>query len=136
MMIWAIAAPILWAAIVFLLHVVKIPQEQSSRWNVPHADKVVHFTMFGILSFLCWRSWMFLKEKRNQLQWMVVFIISVSYGALLEWIQSVSGTERDSDFFDWLADLSGTAIGLWLASTQLLSILFGHQFRETSKDFR
>lgn len=62
-------------------------------------------------------------------------LICLSYGAALEWIQSVSGTSRDSDIFDWLADFAGTIFGLWIAQTRFLSILFRHEFRKPSENF-
>lgn len=128
----AIAAPIIWAAIVFLLHVVKIPSEHEPRISIPHADKVVHFAMFSALSFLMWRSAMFFGKRRTVAQWLVVMLFCLAYGASLEWYQGISGADRDSDFYDWIADLIGTLSGLGVAATKAFSIFFRHQLRKPS----
>lgn len=132
--ILAIAAPTLWAAIVFVLHVVKIPSENQPKINIPHADKIVHFIMFSVLAFLIWRSVIYFKGKKMLKHAIMVVVICLAYGAAMEWLQGLAGTGRESDCFDWFADGIGAVSGVALASTSLLSIFFGHQIGKAAQN--
>jgi VanZ family protein len=126
-----IAAPFVWAAIVFILHVIPIKPDREPSFRIPHADKVVHFIMFCTLSFLAYRAVLTHYSNRPVFRKIVVIIlICISYGALMEFLQGNYFNERDSDFFDWFADTIGTFCGLWLASTQFLMPLFRFQLRK------
>lgn len=127
-----IAAPFVWAAIVFILHVIPIKPDSEPRFKIPHLDKAVHFTMFFVLSFLVYRAILvtrnFIKPQIKQLVAIVLFCML--YGALMEWLQGNFFNERDGDIYDWFADTAGTFIGLWLASTSFLGGIFNVQLRK------
>lgn len=127
-----IAAPFVWAAIVFILHVVPIKPEREPRFKIPHLDKVVHFIMFFVLAFLMFKAFKAALQtvKLNSKLIGLIAIISLAYGASMEFLQGSFFNERDSDIMDWLADSAGTFAGLWLASTPLLSGLFQTELRK------
>jgi VanZ family protein len=129
--VFAIAVPIVWTAIVFFLHVMPVRLDHESSISIPNADKVVHFGMFGILAFLLARSWEFFKVKISRRQVYLIILICASYGALLEYLQHIGNAKRDSDVFDWIADLVGTSAGLYMASTKILPLFFRHQIGKT-----
>ena len=127
-----IAAPFLWAAIVFLLHVIPIKPHREPQFKIPHLDKAVHFVMFFTLAFLIYRALVVARNSLKPLAKQIAFIalFCLSYGALMEFLQGTYFNERDSDVFDWFADAAGTFTGLWLASTSFLATLFGLQVRK------
>lgn len=109
-----IAASWIWAAIVFVLHVVQIESEGNRRKLIPHLDKVVHFTMFAVLAFLMYRalSSKTLQQGRNML---LIFFVCMAYGAAMEYVQAAYFVGRDGDPLDWFADLTGTICALVFA---------------------
>ena len=112
-----IAAPIVWAAIVFWLHVGRVPSAEHASWLPPHADKIVHFGMFFILGFLHARVWKSLKEWPTSTLFVITTSASLVYGATLEGLQSLL-TYRGADILDWIADGFGSMAGTGLATTK------------------
>ncbi len=112
-----IAACILWAAFVFVLHVVKVEIETDSIKLFPHSDKVIHFTMFFVLAGL----FVFAKQA-NHLNYSIAKMLSstnlliatacIIYGALLEYLQGTNWIMRDRDIWDWVADVVGSILGI------------------------
>lgn len=130
----SIAAPAIWAAIVFILHVIKIDMDPDRVPKIPHADKLVHFAMFGALSFLICRSVIYhIQVKPDTKLRIVIFLVCIGYGAALEKIQGIMPSARDSDLYDWFADIAGSAFGIMIALTGLISFVFRHhQVRKSS----
>jgi VanZ family protein len=122
----AIAATISWAAIVFFLHIIQLdlPKDEP-LFKIPHADKLVHLTMFAILSFLIGRCYETIRNtKLNIPSIITILIVCAAYGAILEWLQANRTTERSGDAWDWIADLIGIVIGLLIARSAYLNIFF------------
>jgi VanZ family protein len=129
----AIAATSLWAAIVFCLHIMQVDlPDDEPLFKIPHADKLVHFTMFAILSFLVGRCYEALRKvKLNLSSIAVLFMACAVYGAILEWLQAHITTERNGDIWDWIADLIGIVIGLLIARSAYLNFFFQLQRRKS-----
>ncbi|MFM9985403.1 MAG: VanZ family protein [Flavobacteriales bacterium] len=128
----SIAAPIVWAAFVFVLHVVPIELDDDSSLRVPHADKLVHFAMFAGLSFLLIRLFQVRTNGAITTKNIVVVVMACAcYGGLLEFIQSLTPSKRDSDSMDWCADLVGVAAGTFVAWKEWFALIFLHQIRKT-----
>jgi VanZ family protein len=79
------------------------------RYRIPHIDKIVHFSLYFILSStLC--AWLWLGRVPMLKQIVLVLVLLMGYSALEEWTQQWS-PGRTSDFYDWLADASGFTLG-------------------------
>ena len=75
----------------------------------PHQDKIYHAGAYFIMAVFAWRTFRHLFSKP-----LIVSALFCSlYGLSDEWHQSfVAG--RYSDISDWLADISGAALALYL----------------------
>jgi len=71
--------------------------------NIPHFDKMVHFTLFFVFCLLLFMPIKKLKQK----YFIWAPIISITLGAILEFGQRILTTSRASDFYDFLANTSG-----------------------------
>lgn len=119
----AIAVPCTWAAIVFFLHVTRVPHADDASWLPPHTDKLVHFGLFFILAFLLARSWLFLGNPTRLLLFIIIPATNIAYGIVLEWIQSHM-SYRSGDIFDLFADGLGSCFGIILAGTRSLPAIW------------
>lgn len=74
-------------------------------------DKVVHFFVFGLIATLMFRCLRirFLDHRR----WMIAIAGIVAYGVLDETLQYFN-PNRSFDVYDWIADLSGAAVALYV----------------------
>lgn len=76
-------------------------------------DKVSHLLFFGgycyaMLADVCrYRNY-----KLAFRHMLIIFIISVSYGAFTEWFQHLPFIKRDGNMFDWYADILGALLGI------------------------
>lgn len=98
--------PLAWAAVVLFL--TSLPGADLPRVAVPHLDKLVHATIYGILGWLIARAMLHSgKVTRSAL----IVILGVSlFGAIDEWHQQfIPG--RSMELFDWFADMLGAATG-------------------------
>jgi VanZ family protein len=108
-----IAVCIAWAAIVFVLHVMKVKLDNDSARLFPHSDKVVHFTMFFLLA--CSMVLAIVQTGAHTITvkyLMTVLMLCAAYGAFLEYLQGTSWVQRDSDVWDWAADVVGSISGI------------------------
>lgn len=129
---FSITAPIVWAFIVVLLHIMPVQIETESDFRIPNADKIVHFTMFAVMAFLLLRSVKFHHTEITRLQTILILCSCICFGGCMELLQGIPTTQRDSDLFDWYADIAGSIGGLLVANTNYLSFFFRHQIRETA----
>lgn len=126
------AAPFIWAAFVFLLHVMPVSLDRDSSLRIPHADKVVHFAMFAGLSFLLIRSFQVKINTAISYKTVIAVVIACAcYGGILEFLQALTPAKRDSDIFDWFADLVGVGAGTFVAWKEWFGLIFLHQIRKT-----
>lgn len=73
--------------------------------NIPHFDKLVHFSLFFILCLL-----LFMPLKKLKLKYYYLSpSLSIALGLLLETIQHLVTVSRSSDPLDFLANTSGIA---------------------------
>jgi VanZ family protein len=108
---WTLALPLYWLVLAALTHYpqVRIPGE------IPKSDKVVHFTAFALLAFLFWRFFAARTRVLAASFVAVAAIVLIAYASIDEYTQRFVG--RDSDWIDWIANLSGVTcclIGLEL----------------------
>jgi VanZ family protein len=104
---------ILWAAVIMVLCGIpgnKIPELNFLQWLKP--DKIVHLLMFGTLCVLLLRAFR-ADEASPFLQInavMLALIITISYGALTEILQTYVFIKRTGDVRDAMAN----ALGAWM----------------------
>jgi len=74
-------------------------------------DKLIHSIIFMIGVYLFAVA---LKEQQK-IQFLCHIVISfIVYGLLLEVLQGLVFVERSADIFDWLADIIGVFLGVWI----------------------
>ena len=88
--------------------------------NIPFMDKIVHFVMyFLMMSVIIIEHRKSLRSARN----MFLFsLIPLSYGILMEILQSTLTLTRTGDFYDALADAAGilVSVSIWLLIRPLI----------------
>ncbi len=91
-------------------------------------DRIVHFSMFFPFPFICW---LFFKYSSTRLQqnkkfrYAAIILAGVVFAAIAESSQELFTTYRDSDPFDFCANITGILTGciiLFLAEKQLHKI--------------
>ncbi|MFA8449080.1 MAG: VanZ family protein [Bacteroidales bacterium] len=106
---------IAWAVVILVLIGVPgnyIPAYRSFvDWISP--DKVVHFIMFGGLSFFL-LSGLSRQYQLTKFRWsfaIVCVLISIVYGGVTELLQAYVFVGRDGNIFDFLANVLGAILG-------------------------
>lgn len=89
----------------------QIPKVPSvPLFNIPHFDKIVHFTLYYILA----SSWLVdvykihLQIQKHQI--VLIILFSTLYGGVMEIVQKVIVQNRSGDFFDALANTTGIIV--------------------------
>jgi len=81
----------------------------------PHSDKLVHLLLFGILSLL-----FYFPLKGNGLRpvmcGLIAIMLAAAYGITDE-LHQLHVPGRKADLADWLADLAGASLVMFLART-------------------
>ncbi|MFM7726710.1 MAG: VanZ family protein [Flavobacteriales bacterium] len=107
------AAQFIWAAFVFIIHLMPVDRDDIRRFDFPYADKWIHGLLFFILAALAFLS---TSQRRKLLNsFLIVFIACLAYGGLLEYMQYTFTEERSGDILDWLADAAGALAGIGCA---------------------
>jgi VanZ family protein len=106
----------LWA--LFILALCAIPGQFIPRvgfidWLKP--DKVVHFVLFGVLSFLLIRAFQqqTTHSRLHQSAGLISAILGSIYGVLIELAQEYVFISRSAELFDVIADAIGAFLGWW-----------------------
>ena len=75
-------------------------------------DKIVHFGIFGTLTFLFLRPAAFLNlsKKSKEIYLISVVVISIFWGIMTEYLQETLTTDRSFDLLDWAADSLGSVV--------------------------
>ena len=88
--------------------------DKFSFINVPNFDKIVHFGMyFGLMSVIIFENRKTLKSNRHLF---LTGLIPLSYGILMEILQSTLTVTRTGSFFDAVANCAGIIVSIlqWL----------------------
>ena len=109
------------AFIAFFIWIVVIADEgQGTPWwsvivdHLPYGDKVGHFCLIATMSFLCNRA--FPSRQHGLLpRFITVTTLVLLFVLSLEELSQGFIKSRHLDFFDWLADLAGLAVGQFCA---------------------
>lgn len=102
-----------WIALFVATHIPLPPLPASGMGS----DKVAHVAAFAGLGFLC-GLWLALGGRLSLARTLLLLAVLTVYGAVDEWLQQFVG--RFTDLDDWIADVSGAAIGVavvWVLQT-------------------
>jgi len=96
----------LWPMVIAVLIFTASSRSSVSSPRIPHFDKVVHFSVYGLLGTLACRA-----ITGRRAAWWALAAVS-AYGATDEWHQYfVPG--RSTELADWIADTAGAAIAIY-----------------------
>lgn len=100
------------SAIIIILSI--IPQPQLETKNIlffEGADKIVHFLMYAFLMFVWIKSRNFISNRWLGSNWLIYGLIyCFGLGLFLEFLQSCTSLGRSLEFFDIIANFSGSLI--------------------------
>lgn len=98
--------PILWLALIcYGLFIPASDLPVKTFFRIPHFDKMVHFALFFGLCILLFKPFKTLKTK----YYVLAPLLSIAFGASLEFIQHTFSSSRSSDFHDFIANAGGIA---------------------------
>jgi len=106
----------IWA--IFIAFATLTPGESMPEvnfWDFANADKLAHFGVFAVLSFLMIRGFSLKSSLFGLKNKKIIFtiVITIMYGGLIEYAQSfIPG--RSIEFNDMLANGFGSAIGVFV----------------------
>ena len=104
----AFAPAIVWAAAVWIIGGLEDTPSVPGGLGL---DKLAHFGMYGVLGFLLARGWI-VSGWRGA--WLLPVAVALLLGIADEQRQrTVPG--RSADVLDWLADVSGASVGVFIA---------------------
>tara|TARA_Y100001970_G_scaffold64756_1_gene82896 strand:+ start:6196 stop:6573 length:378 start_codon:yes stop_codon:yes gene_type:complete len=94
---------------VVLVYLLAITPSSGNPPLIPHLDKIVHFLIFLLLTFIL----DFCTRRSLRKNYYLIFLL-IGFGLFIEISQYFTGT-RSADFFDWLADFLGVLVYLFFA---------------------
>jgi VanZ family protein len=103
-----------WMMFVTFFSLFSFSDLDTSRFDIPHMDKAVHFTFYFVMVLLA-----FLASIKKELQvngmlkllWYIV-LFAIVYGIIIEVIQNVATDNRHGDPLDVLANSTGAIVGM------------------------
>lgn len=100
----------------FILIGMLYPSEKLAEINIWDYDKIAHYILFAVWTFL-YGVVRAIRKKRAPNLWLV-FILGLTYGLLVEILQFIFPTNRSPELWDFIADalgsLSAVLILRWL----------------------
>ena len=102
-----------WVMCVTFLSLFSFKEVSTEGLNIPHLDKVVHFTfyfMFTVLGSLSYLEHKAVTESFKKVA-LLFFLLAIGYGTVIEVLQYVATTTRNGDFLDFLANSFGAFCG-------------------------
>ena len=105
-----------WILIIILVAIQSNVSDNSSTHPLEYSDKLVHFTIFGVLGWLFARA--IFKTDNNFLKrnYFIMVLIFVTIFAITDEIHQSFVPGRDADVFDLVADISGALLFLLIFS--------------------
>ena len=109
--------PLLWSAIVLGLSLMSGEKvEEISLLQIPYMDKVGHFGMYFLLTFLLLFDFKRFRNGNGSWRRVVIYSIGIAvlFGGTMELLQSIPKLHRSCDFYDFLANSSGAVMAVFL----------------------
>ena len=101
-----------WSVIIVIASLNSSENLNEIKFDIPGLDKMVHFIMYGVLSFLL--LWTVDKVSKTRLKLqnlIVVILVSSGFGILMEILQKTLTTVRNFDIYDIIANIIGILLG-------------------------
>ena len=112
--------PVLWGILLAILSLMPAGQGNFSFFGIPHIDKIAHFGMYGVWTFLVFRAWSSTSAiPYHKLMWFT-FLLGTLTGALLEYGQYSMTAGRSFEIADMIANAVGSFAGVW--ASKIVSI--------------
>ena len=93
----------------------------------PNVDKVAHFGMYFIFTFLMMHDFNHIKDRIFPVSQIIIFsvAVAVAYGGTMEILQSIPKLHRTTDIFDFMANTAGslTAVLLYRPINMILNMI-------------
>lgn len=102
---WYLAA--YWFCLLLLTH---WPNPWPMRGEPRHVDKLVHFTLYCVLAGLAAATFSTPGSPNAGRRMLAVLLLAIAFGLVDETTQPL--TQRDFDWWDWLADILGATTGV------------------------
>jgi VanZ family protein len=102
---------VIWATMILLLSLLSLQNIEKEKLEfIPHLDKLVHFTMYMLLSFLIAIEY-FKNSSKLLCRLIIPVAIAILYGGILEILQRLS-SYRSTDIFDFVFNVLGAVMGI------------------------
>lgn len=102
---------IIWMGFLAFVSLMRTESLPSNTWfDLIYIDKIVHVILYSILSFLI----LYASSKTQVLDFKLILIsigVSVFYGIVLEFAQSIMNFGRSFELLDILANITGAFFG-------------------------
>ena len=104
-----------WMMFVTFFSLFSLSKVDTSRFDIPHLDKAVHFTFYFVMVILAFMA----KTKGERqgsrhtlkLLWYIV-LFAILYGIVIEVVQHVATVDRHGDPLDAIANSTGAIAGM------------------------
>ncbi|MEX0747903.1 MAG: VanZ family protein [Rhodothermales bacterium] len=106
-MIWKRTAALAWTLLIIIL--CSLPGASLPDVNIFSADKLGHFGMFAVLSWL----WMFSTKMPFEARSWRVIVLGLALAGLTEVYQGLFVPGREPEVLDVLANAAGLLAGVW-----------------------
>ena len=105
--------PIVWGILLAVLSLMPGQQSNMLLFDIPHIDKIAHFGMYGIWTFLVFHAWNnHSKISVHQIMWLT-FLLSTLTGFILEIGQTTMTVGRIFEMSDIVANAVGSLAGVF-----------------------
>ena len=95
--------------------------------SIPNIDKLIHFLFYFLLAFTFISSLYKVTKLKKYDQYIITFVLSISYGLIMEVLQYYITTTRSADIYDAFANTLGCILGIiifkYIKSTFLMKYL-------------
>lgn len=89
-----------------------MPSSGVPKVEIKHLDKLIHFTMYFVLSMSYGLAFSFIYKNGSFKKWLFPFLMALCFGILMEFCQEIFTNTRNFDVFDILANGIGSFFGI------------------------
>lgn len=114
----------------FILIISLIPFQSvpgRSLFNFPHMDKIVHFVLYGMFSFVILFESLW-KQTFTKKTYFYAVLVCLIFGGIIEFLQILE-PDRSGEWYDLLANFLGSVAAIlpFVLLKDFLLAIFGHK---------